>query len=379
MQLQELHINNFKNIAEADIVFSGKTNCFLGDNGMGKSNLLDAIYYLSFCKSFSGQTDAMLIKKDMPYMMLKGGYVRNGEHEELQFGFQTGHRKKFRRGGKEYKKLSEHIGLFPLVMVAPADTDLIWGPSENRRKFIDRIISQTDSRYLDCLIRYNALLESRNRLLRDMAKQGAVKPDVLLETIDAQMDGIARYISEARADWFGTFSGIFRRYYMAIAGENAESVTLSYRTTLGPQEPSLSVQLSERISRDLILGYTSAGIHRDDFEMEIDSMPLRKAASQGQCKTFVIAMRLAQYEFLAQATGLKPILLLDDIFDKLDAGRVDRIIHTVSGPAFGQIFITDTNRENLDTIMLARAKRDEADATTDCRLWIVESGTFRQI
>lgn len=375
MVLQEIHIDNFKNISEADIRFSDKTNCFLGDNGMGKSNLLDAVYYLSFCKSFSGQPDAMLVRNDATFMMLRGNYLRNGEPEELQFGFQAGHRKKFRRGGKEYKRLSEHIGLFPLVMAAPSDTDLIRGGSEIRRKFIDRIISQTDAGYLHFLIRYNTLLESRNKLLRDAPPDRCFDSGGLIETLDLQMTQAADYISAARRKWFGVFSNIFGKYYCSIAGERSETVALTYNTTVSPENFPLYEQLGARMKRDLVLGYTSAGIHRDDFDMKINGMPLARSASQGQCKTFVVAMRLAQYEFLSEATGLKPLLLLDDIFDKLDAGRVERIINTVSGDDFGQIFITDTNRENLDTIMYARGNVSGAD-NQSCRLWMVESGKF---
>lgn len=374
MILQELKIDNFKNIAEADICFSDKTNCFLGDNGMGKSNLLDAIYYLSFCKSFSGQNDASLVRRGSDFMILKAKYLRSDLEEELQFGFQGGHRKSFKRGGKEYRRLSDHIGLFPLVMVSPADSELITGSSELRRKFVDRIISQTDAGYLHFLIRYNSLLESRNKILRDSAKQpGEINRDLLV-AIDMPMEQAAEYIAAKRMSWTTEFVEIFQRYFRAIAGEGAESVELKYRTTLTAENPDFSAQLAESFRKDLILGHTSCGIHRDDFEMEIDGMPLKRAASQGQCKTFVVAMRLAQYEFLAKATGLKPLLLLDDIFDKLDAGRVERIIETVSGDSFGQIFITDTNRDHLDTIMHSRD--DGSSSAVSYRLWRVENGKF---
>lgn len=374
MQLQELHIDNFKNIAEAHIAFSDKTNCFLGDNGMGKSNLLDAIYYLSFCKSFSGQTDSLLVRRGTDFMMLKANYLRNGAVDDLQFGFQPGRKKSFRRGGKEYRRLSEHIGLFPLVMAAPSDTELITGHSELRRKFVDRVISQTDSRYLNLLIRYNGLLESRNRILRDSVSSPAAFNADLLSAIDIPMEQAADYIAGKRRSWTEEFTGIFQKYYRAIAGAGAETVSLSYRTTLAPDNIPFAEQLSVNLRRDTLLGHTTAGVHRDDFEMEIDSMPLRRAASQGQCKTFVVAMRLAQYEFLAKAVGFKPLLLLDDIFDKLDAGRVERIIETVSGDSFGQIFITDTNRDHLDTIMHSRSAGSESEAPY--RLWRVENGCF---
>ncbi|MDE7369243.1 MAG: DNA replication and repair protein RecF [Muribaculaceae bacterium] len=363
MILQHLTIDNFKNIAHADIDFSPKMNCLLGNNGMGKSNLLDALFYLSFCKSFSGLPDTRLVRRDEQFMMIKAIYDRRGVTEEIQTGFTPGRRKSFKRKGKEYKRLSEHIGAFPLVMVAPQDIDLVNGLSEGRRGFIDRIISQSDHNYLAALIHFNGLLEQRNKMLRDK-----VSDTTLFEALEFPMSADIKYISEARRRWIELFTPVFNRYYAAISGEGAEEVGVGYLTTFNPGDADPYEQFETARRHDMMSGHTSVGIHRDDLSMTIDTMPLRRTASQGQTKTFVIAMRLAQYDFLRESTGLKPLLLLDDIFDKLDSGRVERIVSLTAGDNFGQIFITDTNRDHLDSIM--------SHSPTRYSLWHVDNGNF---
>ena len=366
MKLRKITISNFKNIRQAEIEFSPKVNCLLGNNGMGKSNLLDAIHYLSFCKSFTALPDSRMVTRGEQFMMLRGDYLRDGADEQLIAGFTVGRKKSFKRTGKEYRRLSDHIGLFPLVMVAPMDIDLINGPGEDRRRFLDQIIAQSDRTYLSALIRYASALEQRNRMLRDH-----IVDHTLYEALEFGMEQAAVRIAESRRAWAEEFSPIFNRYYRAIAGEGAETVELRYLTTLTPEAPSLTAQLDSARRHDEMAGHTSVGTHRDDIEMTIDGMPLRRTASQGQCKTFVIAMRLAQYDFLCRVTPVKPILLLDDIFDKLDASRVERIVDIVAGERFGQIFITDTNRDHLDSIM---------DRTGgEYGLWHVENGEFSLI
>lgn len=365
MRLSELAITNFKNIASATLSFSPKVNCFLGNNGMGKSNLLDAIYCLSFTKSFYGVADALIMRRDEEFMMVKGTYVRGDTPEELLLGMTRGRRKQLKRGGKEYDRLSRHIGLFPLVMVSPHDIDLIQGAPEQRRRWADMMVSQSDKVYLDHLIRYNRALEQRNALLRD----GRTDP-ALFAAIEMQMEIAAGYIARARRDMTQRLVPLFRRFYNAIAGDSAEHVDLTYDgwDTAPEARGSLTNLLDACRRHDEIVRHTGAGPHRDDFTMLLDGMEARRTGSQGQCKTFTVALRLAQYTFLAQATGLKPLLLLDDVFDKLDATRVERIMTLVTGDEFGQIFVTDTNRTHLDDIMRR--------TSGNYRLWTVDHGRF---
>ena len=365
MILRSLDITNFKNIERARLEFSPKVNALLGDNGMGKSNLLDAVHLLSFTKSFTGAQDQILIRSGEDFAIVRGTYSRMDAEEDILAGLQRGRRKSFKRGGKEYGRISAHIGLLPLVMVSPADMELINGSGEERRRFMDMVISQTDPRYLDAAMRYARILEQRNRLLRDGAADHA-----LFEAIDFQLDAAAAYISDRRHEWTAELRDIFSLYYKAISGSDEEpGLTLVSHT--GPGCPALADLLRERFSRDSAVRHTTAGPHRDDLEMTLDGMPVRRTASQGQCKTFTIALRLAQYGFLRRACGMSPLLLLDDIFDKLDAGRVGRIISTVGADTFGQIFITDTNRRHLDEIV--------AFMGADHRLWSVEHGRFSVI
>ncbi len=362
MVLRELSLVNFKNIPEAQLEFSPKINGLLGHNGMGKSNLLDAVYYLSFCKSFSGVPDSMIMRRGENFAMLRGLYDRRGTQEEISAGLMEGKRKSFKRKGKEYQRLSQHIGSFPLVMVAPRDSELITGASDERRRFMDQVISQSDPIYLDNLIRYNRSLEQRNKMLRDH-----VVDHTLYQAVELPMAMSADYITKTRASWVARLQVIFEEYYRLIAGDE-EPVRLGYRT---PAEP-LDQLLDQARRHDERTGHTSVGPHRDDLEMEIANLPARRVASQGQCKTFTIALRLAQYEFLRENTGgLKPLLLLDDIFDKLDSTRVERIMEIARRDSIGQIFVTDTNRDHLDEIMTR--------VGGDYRLWEVERGNFTPI
>lgn len=363
MILENISILNFKNISEANLEFSPKVNCFAGNNGMGKTNMLDAIYYLSFCRSYINQGDMAIVRHGSDYMMLQGKYQRKNEPEEISCGFQRGKRKTLKRNGKEYKRLSQHIGLLPIVMVSPMDWDLIRGAGEERRKLIDQIISQSNAQYLADLINYGKAVENRNALL----KKGYVD-EILFETLEEQICRTATNIHRVRKEWVSGFSPIFHDYYCRISN-SGESVELEYRSILNTKSMDEALKLSRQ--KDSMLGYTSQGIHRDDIELLLDGYSMRKTGSQGQCKTYTIALRLAQYDFLKEHSGVTPVLLLDDIFDKLDANRVENIINIVADDKFGQIFITDTNRTYLDEIICRVGK--------DYKIYSVVNGVCNEV
>ena len=358
MKLTHLNIINYKNIAEASLDFAGGVNCLIGDNGMGKTNILDAIYYLSFCRSYTAQTDQSVIRHNEPYLMLQGTYDRREAEEQVTVSLQRGRRKVVRRGGKEYQRLSQHIGLLPVVMISPIDQDLISGPSEERRRLMDQIISQGDSEYLDAIIRHAKAVEQRNSMIRQ-----EMRDPLLYETVEAVIEQAAQVIHQRRKRFVEQFTPIFMRYYNAIAGDS-EHVGLNYSSQL--TGTTMRELLNASRERDMIIGYTTRGVHRDDMELLLDGYPMRHTASQGQCKTYTLALRLAQFDFLKANLPVNPMLLLDDIFDKLDAHRVERIVEVVSSDRFGQIFITDTNRTHLDHIMQRMAG--------DHRMFIVSDG-----
>lgn len=362
MILRHIEIANFKNIPSASLSFSPNLNAFLGRNGMGKSNLLDAIYYMSFCRSFAGMTDSQLIRHGETFTTVRADYVRRGQSEQLSLGIVPGRRKSFKRQGKEYQRIREHIGLFPLVVVSPRDMDIVSGAPEDRRRFLDMIISQDSPLYLEALITYGELLQQRNRLLRDQADNAG-----LYEVLEMRMSDAAETITSARTALIDSFSESFGQYYREIARTQEEPHMELSSQILRDRAP-LAELLERNRRRDLILGYTSTGPHRDDLVLTLNGLPVRTTASQGQSKTFTIAMRLAQYGHLRDSIGMPPLLLLDDIFDKLDADRVANIVDIVSHDSFGQIFITDTNRDHLDYIM---NQRNDSHS-----LWSVENGAF---
>ncbi len=365
MTLEQLTILNYKNIAEAQLQFSPKVNCLIGNNGMGKTNVLDAIYYLSYCKSFTSNNEhSAAINHDANFLMLQGRYSRKGSTEEISLSVQRGKRKTVKRNGKDYKRLSEHVGLLPLVMISPLDWDLIRGGGDERRRLMDQIISQGNRKYLDALIRYNKALEQRNSMIKN-----DYRDPLLYESVENVMDSTAATLHESRKQWLEEFTPIFMRYYSAISGD-AEQVRLSYKSHLS--ELSMQQLLNANRDRDMIMGYTTRGVHRDDIDLWLGNHSMRKTGSQGQCKTYTIALRMAQFEFLKKYTGTTPILLLDDIFDKLDERRVVSIINVVSNSQdFGQIFITDTNRTHLDEIV--------SMMSGDYSMMIVENGAINPI
>lgn len=362
MILNHISITNFKNIAEASLDFSPNLNAFLGRNGMGKSNLLDAIYYMSFCKSFSGMTDPQLIRTGESFAMVKADYLRRGQPEQLTLGITPGRRKSFKRQGKEYKRISSHIGVFPLVMVSPGDMDIVSGAPEDRRRFLDMIISQDNPVYLETLIAYGELLRQRNRMLRDQVTNAD-----LYSVIEMQMSDAATLITETRQRFVDAFADEFARFYASISLTD-ERPAMQLTSQMLRDNAPLDRLLEQNRSRDLILGYTATGPHRDDLTLTLNNLPVRTTASQGQAKSFTIAMRLTQYHLLRASTSMSPILLLDDIFDKLDSDRVANIVDIVARDDFGQIFITDTNRDHLDRIM---AHRSDSHS-----LWSVDDGHF---
>lgn len=343
MILKRLSILNYKNLLQAEVTFSSGINCFFGNNGMGKTNLLDAIHYLSFCKSHINTPDSQIINNGQELCVLQGDYEYEGRGEEIFCAIRRRQRKQFKRNKKEYDKLSEHIGLLPLVMVSPADAELIQGGSEERRRFVDVIISQQDKPYLHALIQYNKALLQRNALLKEQCLDAS-----LYEVLEMQLDMYGRMVYEKRQQLVNDFTPIFNEYYQTIC-QSSEQVGLRYISQL--EKGNLMEMLEANRERDRILGYTSIGIHKDELEMTLDTFLIRRVGSQGQNKTYLIALKLAQFVFLARRGQTCPVLLLDDIFDRLDADRVEQIIKLVSGEQFGQIFITDTNRKYLDAIL----------------------------
>lgn len=346
MVITTLNIINFKNIAEASLVFSPGFNCFVGNNGVGKTNILNAIYYLSMCKSYFNLPDLQNIKHEEPFFVIQGKYDREGEELEIYCGVKRGQKKIFKKNQKIYDKLSEHIGLLPLVMISPEDVLLIDGGSDERRKLIDGIISQCDRGYLHNLIRYNKALAQRNTLLK-AAVGRTLDPDSL-EVWNEQLAEYGGLIMQRRQEFLVDFREVFQFYYELIS-LGRETVRLDYKASV--KAGDLLSALREATQRDRIMTYTTVGIHRDDLALSIGEYAVKRIGSQGQKKTFLIALKLAQYAWFYRINKIKPLLLLDDIFDKLDADRVRQIVEIVGGEIFGQVFITDTNREHIDEIL----------------------------
>lgn len=351
MVLKHISILNFKNIPEAELDFSSGINCFIGENGEGKTNLLDAIYFLSLCKSHNISQDSMCIRHEQESMMIKGEYDTGEQEQEIiHVGLKRGQKKIVKRGAKPYKRLTEHIGMIPLIMVSPEDNLLISGGSEERRRFMDVVISQTNQQYLNALVSYNKALQQRGILLK-MEEE----PDpTLLSLWEEEMARHGEFIYQTRTEFAQNLLPIFTEFFNSISNHH-EQVSLSY-TSHCQRGPLLEVIQRDR-HKDRAVGYSLHGIHRDDLEMIVDGYPLRREGSQGQNRTVVLALKLAEYEFLKNASSERtgretfPILLLDDIFDRLDSGRVERIIQLVSSKRFGQTFITDTNRDHIDQIL----------------------------
>ncbi len=366
MHIEHLSLLDFKNLEDVNLEFSPNLNCFIGNNGVGKTNLMDAIYYLSFCKSFLNSADSMNIKHEKDFFVIQGKYNRDEQEENIYCGLKRGHKKQFKRNKKEYKKLAEHIGLLPLIIITPSDIDLIMGGSEERRKFLDVLISQYDHAYLEALIRYNRALQQRNKLLKHFASERTFSKETL-EVWDEQLVHHGVPIHKKRVEYIQRLQPIFQEYYDLISS-GKEQIGMFHQSQL--YDADFAQLLAENLQKDRVLQYTSVGIHKDDILFKIDDYPIKKLGSQGQKKTYLVALKLAQFNFVKEMSGQTPILLLDDIFDKLDKNRVEQIVKLVANDHFGQIFITDTNREHLDQIL------EEVQA--DSKIFVVSNGTVQE-
>ena len=342
MVIEKIEILNFKNIRESLLHFSTGVNCLLGRNGMGKSNLLEAIHFACMARPMTSLPEAGLIRHGEDLMSLQASFTMDsGSAEKINIGIVRGKGKTLKRNGKEYDRLSRHIGLFPIVSVTPADSEIVNGPAQERRRMTDMVISQSSALYLTQLMRYNRSLESRNSMLR-----AGVRDPLLYESVEAVMAEAAVTIHQERQKWIADISPTVSANYARIAGDG-EALSIAYRSSLN--EASMQEVLARNRGKDAALGYTSAGVHRDDILAELNGFSLKSFGSQGQVKSFTIALRLAIFDFLKKQGRETPLLLLDDIFDKLDSTRVARIMELVSASEdFSQIFITDTNREHLD-------------------------------
>ena len=365
MILKRISILNYKNLEQVELSFSPKLNCFFGQNGMGKTNLLDAVYFLSFCKSAGNPIDSQNICHDADFFVIQGFYeAADGTPEEIYCGMKRRQKKQFKRNKKEYTRLSDHIGFLPLVMVSPADSELIAGGSDERRRFMDVVISQYDKEYLDALIRYNKALVQRNTLLKS---EQPVEEELFL-VWEEMMAQAGEVVFRKREAFIREFIPIFQSFYSFIS-QDREKVGLSYDSHA--RDASLLEVLKESRARDQIMGYSLRGVHMDELNMLLGDFPIKREGSQGQNKTYLVALKLAQFDFLKRTGTTVPLLLLDDIFDKLDASRVEQIIKLVAGDSFGQIFITDTNREHLDRIL--------HKVGSDYKMFRVEQGTVAEM
>lgn len=347
MYLQQLSLLNFKNYTSFEANFSQKINCFVGNNGIGKTNLLDAIYYLSFCKSYFNTIDSQNIKHDEPFFMIQGVFNKHYEDIEVHCSVKRNQKKVFKKNKKEYNRLSEHIGLFPLVMISPNDSELIYDSSEVRRKFLDGIISQYDKTYLDNLINYQSVLKQRNALLKSFFENRSFDGESL-DVWDEQLSFYGSNIIEVRLQFLKQFIPLFNKFYQFLSNSN-EVVNLEYANSVG--DKSFKQALMICLPRDRAVHYTTVGPHKDDLEFTISNFPLKKFGSQGQQKSYLLALKLAQFEFIKEQKNTKPLLLLDDIYDKLDEARFSKLIELVSADNFGQVFITDTHPERIEKVL----------------------------
>lgn len=361
MYLKKLVLINFKNIAQAEITLSERLNCFVGDNGAGKTNVLDAVYYLSMSKSALSMTDGQSVRHGEDFFVVEGTYAGDsGSNDTVNCSFLRRSGKVLKLNGKEYDRMADHVGRFPVVMVSPQDSVLITDAAEERRRYLNAFLSQLDRDYLASLMRYNAVLAERNRFLKSSSDEQ------MLQIYDMQLADHAARIYERRRDIIDRMRPLVAEFYRQLSGDR-EQVEIEYRSELA--SASMGELLLASRERDIVNGFTTSGVHRDDMSLRIGGYPLRKYGSQGQQKSFLMSLKLAQYRILAEVCGERPLLLLDDLFDKLDTSRVENLLTLVAGYGFGQIFITDCNRSRLETI-LSRAGEKYA-------LFMVEGGDIR--
>ncbi|MFP4287831.1 MAG: DNA replication/repair protein RecF [Bacteroidales bacterium] len=362
MILESLSLVNFKNYTQAKLDFVPKINCFAGNNGTGKTNILDAIYYLSFCKSFSNPSDAQNILFDKDFFVIQGNYQVKEQKDQLYCGVKRGSKKVFKRNKKEYERLADHIGMYPLVLIYPGDVNLIYGGSDERRKFVDGVISQFNKEYLFHLIEYNKALLQRNTLLKTFAEKRYFD-ERSLEIWDEQLIIKGEYIHAERSRFFKDFKTVFEDSHAQLTG-NAEKTDIEYESHLN--EAEFATLLSQSRQKDRMAQFTTTGIHKDNLVFLLKGQALKKFGSQGQQKSYGIALKLAQYQFIKTKKNSDPVLLFDDIFDKLDPERVSKLIKMVNTKDFGQVFITDTHSERLENIL--------EQLETHSRMFTIETG-----
>lgn len=366
MYLSKLSLTNFKNYEQTDLEFSPRINCFVGNNGVGKTNILDAIHYLSLTKSFFNNIDSISIRHDEEYFIINGTFIKNDDEDNIFCAFQRQKQKVMKKNGKEYQRMSDHIGKFPVVMISPADIALITEGSEERRRFMNKIISQYDKEYLDSALQYTKALQQRNRLLKEFKSTGQFDNDVL--TIwDSQLVKYGNYVFRERELLINELIPVFQEHYSSISS-GKERVELVYHSHLS--EGNYGEALVKSVAKDRFLEYTTLGIHKDDLVFRMDGWSVRSLGSQGQQKSYLVALKLAKFDYIKRKSGISPILLLDDIFDKFDAGRVEQIIRLVGDNRFGQIFITDTHQNRLHEILSAH--------NTDYKLFIIENNMVEE-
>ncbi|MFO7791194.1 MAG: DNA replication/repair protein RecF [Bacteroidales bacterium] len=347
MHLKHIFILNYKNIREFETSFSPRFNCFLGKNGAGKTNLMDAIYYLSFTKSHFNAIDRQNIRHGEDMFVIEGLYKIKDKETNMLCGLKRHGKKQIKRDGKPYEKFSEHIGNLPLVFITPSDTEMIHLGSDLRRKFIDGIISQYDKHFLKQLINYNRALEQRNALLKKISPENPYDEDALI-IWDERLHASGTYIYNKRKEAINALIPIFNHYYSAISGKS-EEVNITYNSSL--HDIPMNALLEENRKKDLLFQHTTSGIHRDDLAFKLNDHALKKTGSQGQQKTLIIALKLAQYDFIHQTMKIPPILLLDDIFDKLDGFRINQLVNLLSDNKYGQVFFSDTSNERLPELL----------------------------
>jgi DNA replication and repair protein RecF len=367
MFLKKLSLVNFKNYPQADMELSSRLNCFVGKNGVGKTNIFDAVHYLCLCKSYFNVIDTQNIRYNEELSVIQGDFILNGKKEEIYCAIQRSKRKVFKRNKKEYSRHSDHIGLLPVVMISPADSNLILGGSEERRRFINGVIVQYDKNYLNDLIKYNRLISQRNKVLKDIAASCNSYEDTLA-IYDEQLIPVAERIYKKRVDFAEKLVPIFQKYYDFIS-LGQEKVELIYRSQLA--EGAFASQLKKSKEKDRILQYTTTGVHRDDLILNLQGINIKKNGSQGQQKTYLVALKLAKFDFIKGINNIRPILLLDDVFDKFDESRVKQIIKLVSDENFGQIFISHTSEERMKSVL--------KDIPEGYKLFLIDDGIINEI
>jgi len=367
MHLKKLSLTNFKNYDQAELEFSPKINCIVGNNGVGKTNILDAIHYLSLTKSFFNNIDSISVRHGEDYFIINGTLVKEGEEDQIYCAFQKQKPKMLKRNGKEYQKLSDHVGKYPVVMISPADSALIWEGSEERRRFLNKIISQYNPEYLDSVLKYSKALQQRNRLLKDSKTSGKFESEDL-SIWDSQLVRYGTYIHAEREKLVNELIPVFRERYSMISSEK-EKVKLSYQSHLSGGD--FGEALANSVEKDRFMEYTTVGIHKDELIFDMEGYSVKSLGSQGQQKSFLVALKLAKFDYIKSMSGYSPILLLDDIFDKFDADRVEQIIKMVGNSRFGQIFITDTHQSRLHEILSLH--------DTDYRLFRIRNNAVEEI